>query len=203
MDTAIDELIEFWFDRTPANQTEIDESMRRWYGGGSDLDAELEARFSDNMARAASGELDPWAGTARGCLALILLLDQCPRNAFRGESGAFAQDDRALGWTQEGMARGLDLELEPLQRMFFYMPMQHAESVEIQERSVAVFEDLARDAEPEYLQNCLSASAEYARLHRDIIVRFGRFPHRNVVLNRDTTPEEREYLAKGAPSFGQ
>jgi uncharacterized protein (DUF924 family) len=203
MDPTIDELIEFWFERTPTNQTEVDDRMRRWYGGGSDIDAGVEKRFAAAMTRAAAGELDRWAGTARGCLALILLLDQCPRNAFRGQSEAFAQDEKALKWTLDGMTRGLDLELDPLQRIFFYMPMQHSESLEIQERSVAVFEDLARNEKPEFLQTCLSASAEYARLHRDIIARFGRFPHRNVALGRDTTPEEREYLAKGAPSFGQ
>ena len=203
MNPAIDDLIEFWFGRFPANRTEAEDRMRRWYGGGNEMDAELEVRFADDMKRAASGELDNWSGTGRGCLALILLLDQCPRNTFRGQPNAFAQDEKALHWALDGMSRGLDLELDPLERVFFYMPLQHSESSEIQERSVSVFEELARDTRPEYLQNCLSASAEYARLHRDIIVRFGRFPHRNSVLNRESTPEERDYLAKGAPSFGQ
>jgi uncharacterized protein (DUF924 family) len=196
-------VLEYWFGDPPSDDAEVARCMKRWYSSDPKLDAALRRRFGPLMIAGSRGELEHWCVTPNGRLALILLLDQFPRNVHRGTRAAFAQDDRALGHTLAGIEDGSHQRLSALQRVFFYMPMQHAESAEVQERSVRVFEDLARsDVEP-HLETALEVSADYARLHRDIIARFGRFPHRNAVLGRDSTQEEVRYLERGAPSFGQ
>ena len=166
------------------------------------FDAELRARFEPLVREAAAGALDAWAVSPRGRLALILLLDQLPRNLFRGEPRAFATDAQALAWTLSGMDAGLDRALPPIERTFFYMPMEHAEDLAVQERGVAAFQALAREAPPA-LRAALEGSAAYAVLHRDLIARFGRFPHRNSVLARAATADEERYLAEGGARFGQ
>ncbi len=197
------DILEFWFGKPPASPEDLAQLMRRWFRSDEEIDAEVSRRYSILMTTATAGELDDWGGSARGRLALILLLDQCPRNIFRGQPAAFARDELALGWVLDGLSRRLDHELEPLERMFFYMPMQHSESLEIQDRSVEKFAKLAAVDAPEYLRQCLLNSSEFAHTHQEIIARFDRFPHRNSVLNRKSTAAERDYLKKGAPTFGQ
>lgn len=193
----------FWFAGPPASEADVKASMRRWYGGGPALDAYIEAQFGATMAGAATAELADWAANPRDRLGLILLLDQFPRSVYRGRADAFAQDPLALNLTMTGSAAGFDRRLEPLERLFFYMPLQHAESLEVQQQSVAAFEALAVSPTKPFLRNALVGSADYARQHRDIIAEFGRFPHRNVVLGRHNTPEETRYLERGGPTFGQ
>ncbi|HSG66574.1 MAG TPA: DUF924 family protein [Gammaproteobacteria bacterium] len=196
-------ILAYWFGEPAQHEAEVDAHMRRWFGGGAGEDASLAERFGAAVAAASTGELDSWAVSARGRLALILLLDQFPRNLHRGTRLAFAQDAKALALTLTGIESGLDRMLTPLERMFFYMPMQHAESLEIQERGVLEFARLADTLPTSYLRNVLAGSADYAKQHRDIIARFGRFPHRNEALGRQSTPAEAAYLAQGAPKFGQ
>src|SRR5690606_24289995 len=136
-------------------------------------------------------------------LALILLLDQFRRNIYRGTAKAFEKDKVALKLTVEGAMEKLDKGLTPIQRVFFYMPLQHAESRKVQAKSVDIFRKLADAVSPTY-QETFETVAQFAELHRDIIERFGRFPHRNKVLGRKNTPEEEEYLAgDDTLSFGQ
>jgi uncharacterized protein (DUF924 family) len=200
---AIDEVLEFWFDTPPTSEAGVSRQMQRWFGSDPEIDAAIRSRFEPTMRAGAEELLGDWAVTSRGRLALIILLDQFPRSIYRGEPAAFAQDARALSLTLTGSAGGLDRELPTLQRLFFYMPMQHAEALATQEQAVEQFEALARDAEAPYLRKALNGAVEFARLHRDIIARFGRFPHRNSVLGRDSTEPERKFLADGGPRFGQ
>jgi len=203
MTVGIEDILGLWFGNPPTDENEVAHRMSRWFGGDREMDAELGRRFGAVMTAAGTSQLDDWGKSARGRLALILLLDQVPRNTHRGQPTAYAQDTLALSWTLDGLAHGMDLDLEPLERMFFYMPMQHSESLDIQERSVEVFAKLACSDAPNFLRKCLLDTAKFARQHQDIIVRFGRFPHRNSVLGRESTADERDYLKGGAPTFGQ
>lgn len=192
-------VLEFWFGSGVATAAELDERMRFWFGTGGD--EAIRQRFADLVPRAGRGELDAWADGPRGRLALILVCDQFTRNLYRGTAEAFSQDAKALGLALSGMQVGADAALQPVERLFFYMPLQHAESREVQDESVAAFRRLAAEA-PDALRSGFDASLRYAELHREIIERFGRFPHRNRVLGRESTPEELAYL-ENAETFGQ
>lgn len=202
-DPRIESVLGFWLGGDASDPAAVEASWNRWFRGGEAADREIRTRFADLAEAARRGELAAWSETSRGRLALIVLLDQFGRNVHRGTAAAFAADDAALGLTLDGIEAGLDRALAPLERVFFYMPLQHAESREVQQRSVDVFSALAEAVAPAHVRELLRSSAEYARQHRDIIERFGRFPHRNAVLGRPSTAAEREYLDAGAPSFGQ
>jgi uncharacterized protein (DUF924 family) len=197
----------YWFGKLPLGPAQLAERMRAWFGGETpeaqrERDEEIRGRFGGLLERAARGELDGWADGPRRRLSLILLLDQISRNVHRGSARAFACDGKALELALTGMQSGADAALEPVERMFFYMPLQHAESLDAQDESVAAFKRLLAEA-PRELHGVFTESLRYAELHRDIIRRFGRFPHRNQVLARASTPEERAYLDAGAERFGQ
>jgi uncharacterized protein (DUF924 family) len=159
-------------------------------------------RFGGLVERAARGKLAGWADGPRRRLSLILLLDQFPRNMFRGTARAFATDPQALALTLSGMQSAADAALEIVERIFFYMPLQHAESREVQEESVAAYRRLLSEASPELHEHFASALRS-AENHRSIIERFGRFPYRNRALGRSSTPQERDWLNEGGSSFGQ
>ncbi|MCP8936973.1 DUF924 domain-containing protein [Alsobacter sp. SYSU M60028] len=156
----------------------------RWFRGGEAFDRACIDRFRDVWEDAAAGRLDAWANSPDGALALVLLLDQMPRNMFRATPRAYASDAKAREVAEAAIAAGHDTEVEPALRQFFYLPFMHAESIEAQDLCVALYEAMG-DAD----------SLKWARHHRDIVARFGRFPHRNAVLGRETTPQEREWLA--------
>ena len=181
--------------------------MRFWFGTESSeivemQDRDLEARFGALTERALAGELAAWADSPRRRLALILLLDQLPRNIHRGTARAFAGDATACALAQEGLDQAADAALELIERLFFYMPLQHAESQDVQHDSVAAFRRLAAESPPE-LADLFNGALDYAVRHRDIVLRFGRFPYRNAVLGRESTPEELAWLAKSGERFGQ
>jgi uncharacterized protein (DUF924 family) len=165
-------------------------------------DDHIRVRFGALVERAARGELASWADGPRRRLSLILLLDQFPRNMFRGTARAFATDAQALALTLSGMQSAADAALETVERIFFYMPLQHAESREVQEESVAAYRRLLTEAPPE-LQQHFESALRSAENHHSIIERFARFPYRNQVLGRVSTPEERDWLREGGNSFGQ
>ncbi len=173
--TTAAELVAFWREAGEA----------AWFRKDDAFDAEFRARFLAAHEAAAHGEFDHWAGTAEGALALILLLDQFPRNCFRGSPRMFATDAKAVAAAEAAIAAGHDLELPADIRVFIYLPFEHAEDLALQERCVALCAPLRED----YLR--------YAVVHRDIIARFGRFPHRNAVLGRESTAEELAFLAEG------
>ncbi|HTP39704.1 MAG TPA: DUF924 family protein [Steroidobacteraceae bacterium] len=201
-------LLDYWFGTTPPTPDELPARMRLWFGDehAPELrpqnDEALRLRFGAWARAAARGELDDWASSPRRRLALILLLDQLPRNLYRGTPQAFSQDAAALSQTLSGMQLGADAALAPVERMFFYMPLEHSESPDVQEESLAAFQRLQSEADAA-LRPMLQGVYEYARVHHDIIARFGRFPHRNHILGRVDTPEEAEWLRKAGPSFGQ
>ena len=163
---------------------------KKWFGKDPAFDAEIRSRFEQAHFAASRGELAGWADTAEGTLALLILIDQFPRNMYRGSAHAFATDPMARAVASEAVDRGVDLELEPAMRPFVYLPFEHSERIEDQDRSIALCQRLKTDAGD-------ADTLKWAQLHRDIIVRFGRFPHRNACLGRVTRPEEQAFLDEG------
>ena len=192
----------FWFRDATRSPQALERRGAVWFGVESAFDRECAARFAASLEDAARGALDDWAGTPQGRLALVILLDQMPRNIHRGSPAAFAHDTQAAAHCVAGIESGQDRSLHPVERVFLYMPLQHAEDLGLQRRSVERFESLAAEADDAWRDH-FAENAHYAHLHRDIVERFGRFPHRNRVLGRESTEEELSYLADGAPTFGQ
>ncbi len=184
MDPRIDEIIDFWFGQP----------FGKWFEKDPAFDDEIRRRFGAMQAQAAAGSLDKWRGSPRGDLALLVLLDQFPRNLFRNDPRSFATDAKALA-IAESMQRDA---LSPIQRLVSLIPYQHVEDLALQNKGVAAYEALAA-ANPE--DKMLAMSLDFAKKHRDIIERFGRFPHRNAILERDSTSEEIEFLKQPGSSF--
>lgn len=192
----IDDVLTFWFGGLEGPID--DEQQQKWFTRDAEFDDQIRERFGDVLERAIRGAYDEWAETARGRLALIIVLDQFSRNLFRGSPRSWSQDLLAQKLTLEGLERGHDRELRTAERVFFYMPLEHAEDLHLQELSVEKFEALAEEVDddgddPGWL--------EYAERHHEIIERFGRFPHRNEVLSRPTTDEEAAFLKEPNSSF--
>ncbi|MGE5546922.1 MAG: DUF924 family protein [Solirubrobacterales bacterium] len=174
-------LLDFWF--APGMD-------QRWFAADAALDADLAAGFRGLAESAAEGRLDHWAASPEGALALVLLLDQAPRNLWRGTARAFATDARARAVAAEALARGFDRPFATVQRQFLYLPFEHSEDLADQDRAVALFRE-AGDTE----------GVDWAERHRAVIARFGRFPHRNAALGRTSTTEELAYLAQPSAGF--
>jgi len=163
-----------------------------WFQKDAAFDATC-ARFADARDQAKAGVLDHWAATPPGTLALLILLDQLSRNLHRGSAEAFAGDPKALGLARAAVSRGDDRALAPFERMFLYLPFEHAEDLAAQNESVRLFESIREPVGAD--------TVNYAYRHRDVIRRFGRFPHRNAALGRTNAPEEEEYLAQPGAGF--
>ena len=198
----IDAILAFWFMERTLSAPKIDSRMDLWFGEDHVFDHEVLTEFSDDVERASEGQLDHWAHEPRGRLALILLLDQFRRNVYRNTADAFAKDKAALKLCVEGAMEKMDKELSPIQRAFFYMPLQHAESRSVQKKSRDVYGRLCGTVSPTY-KATFETIFHFAELHADIVEQFGRFPHRNKVMERENTAEENEYLAGDVPTFGQ
>lgn len=198
----IEAILAFWFKEHELSAPQIDRRMDIWFGEDPVFDHELEKEFADEVELASEGKLDHWAAEPHGRLALILLIDQFRRNIYRNSAKAFSKDRLALKLCVEGAVEKKDKGLTPIQRVFFYMPLQHAESAKVQAKSVALYNRLAESVSPTDQETFLTV-AQFAELHKDIIDQFGRFPHRNKLLGRENTPEEDEYLAGDSPDFGQ
>jgi uncharacterized protein (DUF924 family) len=198
----MDAILSFWFKEHELSAPQIDGRMDTWFGEDPVFDHEIERDFAEDVERASAGELNHWAHEPRGRLALILLLDQFRRNIYRGTAKAFEKDKAALKLCVEGAMGKTDRGLAPIHRVFFYMPLQHAESRKVQAKSRKIYERLAASVSETYKET-FETIAQFADLHADIIDRFGRFPHRNKLLNRENNPEEDEYLADDSPGFGQ
>lgn len=198
----IEKILSFWFKEQELSAPQIDRRMDIWFGEDPVFDHDIEKEFADDIEKASEGKLDHWADEAHGRLALIILIDQFRRNIYRGTLKAFSHDKVALKLCVEGAVQKKDKGLTPIQRVFFYMPLQHAESRKVQAKSLELYEKLAESVSPT-LQETFLTVAQFAELHKDIIDQFGRFPHRNTLLGRENTPEEDEYLAGDSPDFGQ
>lgn len=181
-------VLQFWFGLRDAASAPV--QRPEWFRVDGAFDAACAKDFRDASARAAAGELDALAATAHGALALVLLLDQLPRNIHRGRPQAFAADGRARAVAAAAIDQNFDQAFVPVQRQFFYLPFEHSEDLADQERAVALFRALA---EPELLQ--------WAERHRNVIARFGRFPHRNAILGRQSSAEELAFLERPGSSF--
>ncbi|MBB5016369.1 DUF924 family protein [Rehaibacterium terrae] len=195
-----DDVLRFWFGDSGDEGGTIAQGRPRWFNGGEALDREIGARFGAWVEAARRGELSYWAGEAHGRLALLILIDQFGRNLHRGNGAAFAADALAQALCLEGLRLGHDRQLSRPQRVFFYLPLEHAENLSLQDCSVALFAAL-RDEAPEALRSHYESFLDYAVRHREVIARFGRFPHRNAVLGRTNTPDEETYLAQPGAGF--
>ena len=195
-----DTVLRFWF----GDPTDPDYRKPRplWFAGGPAADAAIRASFGAAVETALAGGFAQWLTTTPATLALVLLLDQFTRNIYRGTPRAFAGDARAQQVALQAITRGEDHALAYTERWFLYLPLEHAESRELQAQSVARFEALVHEAgvaEAKELE--LNGALDYARSHASVIARFGRFPHRNAILGRISTPEEIAFLAQPASSF--
>lgn len=198
----IESILDYWFG-TLDGPDDVDRTKNGlWWNGGPEIDAEVSTRFGALVEAAVAGTLDAWCETPRGALALVILLDQFTRNVHRGSAQAYAGDPKAVQICSDAIARGHDRALRLIERSFFYMPLMHAEDTSTAERSLELFGALAqeitassREGHPNFLS--------HAKQHADIVLRFGRYPHRNELLGREPRPEELEYLSSGGPTFGQ
>lgn len=189
-----DEILAYWFGSEPTtDRAELEANMRRWYRGGDSVTREIREQFADDVERALDGDYDDWAREPRTRLALILLLDQFTRSLFANTPRAFAGDDRARALSSEAVDAEWHRALPLEQRLFYLMPLMHAESVAALERCIAETESLVADA-PEPLRPLFAVSTSQAKKYRDVVARFGRFPHRNRAMGRTSTVEEQEFL---------
>lgn len=194
------DLLHWWFGEGATASEIAGEKNQLWFGYRPAQDEDARRRFGARVEQALAGELTDWAKTPQGWLALVLLLDQLPRMIHRGTPGAFAGDERALQLVRDGLAHGGDVLLAPIQRAFIYLPLEHAENLALQDLAVAQFamlRDIATPAERSVFDGFL----DYAERHRDVIARFGRFPHRNAVLGRASSAAENAFLAQPGSHF--
>ncbi|WP_448191427.1 DUF924 family protein [Azospirillum sp. sgz301742] len=181
-EALIDEIVEYWFGEGP---------KLYWFTESESFDRQVRDMLLEPHERAAAGRFDHWMDDVDGCLALCILLDQVPRNVFRGTPRAYATDEQARAVARHVIQNDFDVECEPEERMFLYLPFEHHEDLNSQNLSVQLFHERVGVTEP----------IEFAERHRAIIERFGRFPHRNAILGRESTPEELEFLKQPGSSF--
>ena len=201
-DPRIAELLTYWIGAPEPTDADALTRQSLWFTKSAATDAEIGTRFGPLVEEALSGALDGWAQTPRGRWALIILLDQFTRNLFRGTPRSFAGDAQALQLALDGILEGHDMHpsLPAVARIFCYLPLEHAEDGPLQEQSVALFAKLHALATPE-TRSFFAGTLDYARKHQEVITRFGRFPHRNPILGRESTPQELEYLAQPGAGF--
>ncbi len=186
-----DSILDFWFERAPGRTLQ---PRQAWWEKDPAFDEEIRRRFGAAVEDALAGGFGDWIAHAESALALVILLDQFPRNLFRGQPKAFAGDARARSITHAAIGRGFDIAVPPVMRQFFYMPLQHSEAIEEQDLSVLLFTALEKELPGNDL-------LDYAERHRAIITQFDRFPHRNAALGRESTPAEVEFLKQPGSSF--
>ena len=196
----IEKILEFRFGTFPDAWTGDDSKQDMWFKNGSAYDSEIFSLFGTDYFRAVEGELDSWSESPRGRLALIILLDQFSRHIHRGTAESFAQDEKSQQLCIEGVSAGDDLNLHPVERSFFYLPLEHAEDIERQNLCVEAFKQLIQDV-PEQYRMPLEGSLEWAEKHRYVIEQFGRFPELNEILGRESTAEEIAFMEEGKYSF--
>lgn len=194
------EVLEFWFGNETTDAAISAEKGALWFRKSDEVDREIAERFGRLIEAAQRGELNEWTETARGLLALVVVCDQFPRNTRRGSGTAFALDARARALSLHAINTGKDLALRRVERLFVYLPFEHSEDIADQDRSVALFEKLAAEARADGGAP-MDGYVKYAEQHREIIARFGRFPHRNGALGRESTAEELAFLTEPGSSF--
>ena len=193
-------ILDFWFGSDAEDATVAKERSELWWTKNKAMDNEIRRRFENYVILADSEQLNDWLTTPRGRLALIILTDQFPRNIYRDTARAFSCDEKALTWCIEGLEQKVDRELRPIEKVFFYLPLEHAEHIEHQDLSVKCFGELVSNANAEQ-KTLFGGYLDYAVRHRQIIERFGRFPHRNELLGRESMEEEMAFLKDTGSSF--
>lgn len=193
--THINDVLTFWFGDPNVANSGYGTQRKEWFVKNSAFDQEIVNRFLPTYEQAIAGHLDDWQQSPFGSLALAIVLDQFPRNMFRGTPRAFAADAKAQTVAQGAIARGDDQQLEPVQRIFLYLPLEHSENLNDQHQCVRLYQRLIAASDD------LSDTLGYAIRHRDVIEKFGRFPHRNAILGRESTPTELEFLKQPGSSF--
>jgi uncharacterized protein (DUF924 family) len=190
MTESIDTIHRFWFGELNDKGLSGAEFQSLWFKKSEVTDQRIQERFGDLIQQAVAGQLNDWVTTDHGLVALIILLDQFTRNVCRNSPSAFSADPLALKLALQAVDNGRHLDLPAIHRVFLYLPLEHSEDLAIQEKCVALFEELVKS-----VGAGVEGFAGYATAHRDVIARFGRFPHRNAILGRDSSKEELEYLA--------
>lgn len=186
------DILNFWFGHP--QDPNYGKERKIWFKKDPNFDQTVKSRFLPTYTQASTGNLAHWQTTPAGCLALILLLDQFPRNMFRGHPQAFATDDQALAVAKHTVSQNFDQQLLPVQRWFIYLPFEHSENLADQQQALDLFATLEDDPQSQ-------SAINYAQRHYDVIQRFGRFPHRNAILGRTNTPEEEAFLQTRGSSF--
>jgi uncharacterized protein (DUF924 family) len=195
-----DYVLQFWFGDSPDDGEVAAKYSALWWGKSADNDQLIWAKFSHRVEQASAGILTPWLEHPPGRLAAIILIDQFRRNIYRDKPEAFAEDELARRWCREGLGNNVDTELRPIERVFFYLPLEHSESLKDQEDSMRLFTQLRDEASAE-MRPLFNSFYDFARRHYDIIKRFGRFPHRNAILARESSEEEIRFLREPGSSF--
>ncbi len=198
-----DKVLEFWFGDSRHSTDEFLRRRQIWFTASDEFDEEIKVRFESYIEQAAERSSECLRSSPKEIISLIILLDQFPRNIYRGTPRAFAYDSYSLGLTKKVIETGLDDSFTFVERLFVYMPLQHSEEKEVQQLSVKMFQRLIDVADDEVHKQSAKDSLKYSELHKEIIDQFGRFPHRNEILDRVSTQEELDYLAAGAETFGQ
>ena len=199
---GIKKILQFWFGELKKNEIPDEKKRKIWWAKDEKIDMYIKNMFENLLIKAKNGELESWKITPRGMLALIILTDQFSRNIYRDTSQAFSQDETALQGTLDGIKREMDLKLYVIERVFFYMPLMHSENIDIQDKSIHYFNRLEDDyKDKQEFNNLLKGNKIFAEKHYEIIKRFGRFPHRNKILKRESTADETEFLKQPGSSF--
>jgi uncharacterized protein (DUF924 family) len=194
-ENRIEDILNFWFGFLPGPDFFPGYKLQVWFASTPEIDRQIRNNFSQDMMNAARGEYNSWRDTPEGLLALILLLDQFPRHIYRNQPRAFALDRMARALVLEGLQKGYDKQLFPLERAFFYLPLEHSEDLAMQNLSVASYRQLVAQS-PAAIRPQMQDFLQAAISHQQQIMRFGRFPYRNAILGRESTPEEIIFLAQ-------
>lgn len=200
MRPSIKDVLNFWFGEIRETEEYLQARTQLWFMGDPKTDEMIRQKFEPLLEQFIAGDHGDWCGQPPGRLASIIVLDQFSRNLYRGTPKAFAQDSAALKLALDGMAMKADRLLHPVQRLFFYLPLEHAENRAIQEQSIKQFAQLLQEA-PAPIKESFEENLDYAMQHYEIIQKFGRFPHRNKTLSRPSTDEEIEFLKLPGSSF--
>ena len=195
-------VLDFWFGEWHNNVPD-ETQQKNWFDGGDTFDFAIKKKFTTTLLASSRGELDAWELTPRGRLAFVIVLDQFPRNIFRGTANAFLYDEKALSLARDGVEFGHHTPLRAIEKMFLYMPYQHSESLKIQKEGLALYEAIFAETSNDKEHAICKQAFEFAQQHYQLIERFGLFPHRNKVLGRQSTVQEESYLAHGGKRFGQ
>jgi uncharacterized protein (DUF924 family) len=198
--TTANTILKFWFGDDIETPKAVAERSKQWFASDTTFDERIRARFETQPDRALRGDLADWTRSPVPTLALVLVLDQFPRNLYRGSSQSFAYDSAAVEISREAIARSFDQELHPLHAAFLYLPFEHSEDQVLQDRCVTLFRRLAERA-PSQLADHFTSFLRYAERHHEIIKQFDRFPHRNTILGRRSTSAEVEFLRTGGDTF--